>query len=93
LLHLEVPTLRKLASIGVVSLAILLGTGSVASADPGQVVSPPPRTDAFMPGKACLHANLIANRSFGANDLTGVVGAGTPPTCTGGGGGGGGGSG
>jgi hypothetical protein len=80
--------LRKLLSFSVVAVALTFGTATPALADPGQVISPPPGTDAFSPGKACAHANLVANRNFGANHLTGVRGGGTPPTCAGGGGGG-----
>ena len=82
--------MRKLISIGIVSLALTISTATPALADPGQVPSPPPATDDFSPGKACAHANLVANRNFGSNHVTGVVGNGTPPTCAGGGGGGGG---
>jgi hypothetical protein len=87
----EVLKLRKLLSFSIVLVALTLGTGAPALADPGQVPSPPPATDAFSPGKACDHANLVANRGFNSNHATGVRGVGTPPTCgTGGGGGGGG---
>ena len=83
--------MRKLLSFGIVVAALTLGTGTPALANPGQVPNPPPATDEFSPGKACAHANLIANRNFHSNHATGVVGNGTPPTCAGGGGGGGGG--
>jgi hypothetical protein len=83
--------LKRLLSFSIVVLALTLGAGAPALADPGQVPAPPPATDAFSPGKACAHANLDANRNFRSNHVTGVVGGGTPPTCSGGGGGGGGG--
>jgi hypothetical protein len=83
--------LKRLLSFSIAVLALTLGSGAPAFADPGQVPSPPPATDEFMPGKACAHANLTANRGFRSNHATGVVGGGTPPTCSGGGGGGGGG--
>jgi len=89
LMCVEVLDLKKLFLCGVAVLALTLGTGATASANPGQVPAPPPGTDAFSPGKACAHANLVANRNFGANHRTGVRGGGTPPTCAGGGGGGG----
>jgi hypothetical protein len=82
-------TLKKHISFGMVVLALTIGTGTPALANPGQVPAPPPATDDFSPGRACAHANLAANRNFGSNHLTGVVGNGTPPTCAGGGGGGG----
>jgi len=85
----EVLDLKSLFFCGVAVLALTLGTGATASANPGQVPSPPPGTDAFSPGKACAHANLVAKRNFGAHHRTGVRGGGTPPTCAGGGGGGG----
>ena len=82
--------MRKLLSFSIVVVALTFGAGAPALANPGQVPSPPPATDAFSPGKACAHANLVANRGFDSNHATGVRGAGTPPTCgTGGGGGGG----
>ena len=74
-------SLKRLFSCGMVILALTLASGGTASADPGQVPSPPPATDAFSPGKACAHANLAKNRSFGASHRTGVRGGGTPPTC------------
>ena len=85
---MEVLDLKKLFLCAVAVLALTLGTGATASANPGQVPSPPPGTDAFSPGKACTHANLVANRNFGANHRTGVRGGGTPPTCASGGSGG-----
>jgi len=87
----EVLDLRKLLSYSIAVIALTLGTGVPAAANPGQVPSPPPATDAFSPGKACAHANLVLNRGFDSNHATGVRGAGTPPTCGIGGGGGGGG--
>jgi hypothetical protein len=84
------PTLRKKISLGIVVLALTIGAGTPALANPGQVPAPPPATDDFSPGRACAHANLNANRNFASNHATGVVGNGTPPTCAGGGGGGGG---
>jgi hypothetical protein len=81
--------LKRLLSFSIVVLALTLGSGTLASADPGQVPAPPPVTDAFAPGKACAHANLVKNRNFNSNHMTGVRGGGTPPTCTPGGGGGG----
>jgi hypothetical protein len=81
--------LKKLTSLGIVVLALVLGTGSPALANPGQVPAPPPATDEFSPGRACAHANLAANRNFHSNHATGVRGGGTPPTCAAGGGGGG----
>ena len=54
--------MRKLLSFSILLVALTLGTGAPALADPGQVPSPPPGTDAFRPGKACAHANLVANR-------------------------------
>jgi hypothetical protein len=82
----EVVGLKKLLSLSIAMLALTLGTAAPAVANPGQVPNPPPGTDAFSPGKACAHANLVANRGFDANHATGVRGAGTPPTCGGGGG-------
>jgi hypothetical protein len=79
--------LKKLLSFSIVVLALTLGTGSPAFADPGQVVAPPPATDELRPGKACAHANLAKNRNFDSHHETGVKGGGTPPTCNGGGGG------
>jgi len=79
--------LKKLLSIGVATLALTLGATGTAMANPGQIVSPPPGTDAFSPGRACDHANLVANRNFDSNHATGVRGNGTPPTCQLGGGG------
>lgn len=75
--------MKRLLLVAVATLTVTLGTGTVAFADPG--FAPPPRTDAFAPGTACVHANLIANGGFDANHVTGVVGGGTPPTCGGGG--------
>jgi len=86
--YVEVVVLRKLLSFSLVLVALTFGTAAPAFANPGQVPNPPPATDAFSPGKACTHANLVANRAFDANHATGVLGAGTPPTCGGGGGGG-----
>jgi len=83
--------LRKVLSFSVAVLALTLATGVPATANPGQVSSPPPATDTFSPGKACAHANLVANRGFRSNHVTGVRGAGTPPMCITGGGGAGGG--
>lgn len=78
--------MKKLLSLSIVVLALTLGTGTQAFADPGQVVAPPPATDELTPGKACDHANLDKNRNFDSNHATGVNGGGTPPTCGGGGG-------
>jgi hypothetical protein len=80
--------LKRLLPFSIVVLALTLGTGTPAFADPGQVPAPPPATDDFSPGKACDHANLEKNRAFDSNHLTGVDGGGTPPTCGDGGGGG-----
>jgi hypothetical protein len=79
--------LKTLLSFSIAVLALTLGTAAPAFADPGQVPAPPPATDEFSPGKACVRANLVANRNFGANHLTGVRGQGTPPICPGGPGG------
>jgi len=84
--YVEVVGLKKLLSCSLVVLALTLGTAGPAAANPGQVPNPPPGTDAFSPGKACAHANLVANRGFDGNHATGVRGAGTPPTCDLGGG-------
>lgn len=74
--------MKKLLSFSIVVLALTLGTGSPAFADPGQVTAPPPATDDLTPGKACVHANLDANGHFDPNHETGVKGGGgTPPTC------------
>jgi hypothetical protein len=81
--------LKRLLSFSIVVLALTLGSGTPAFADPGQAPAPPPATDEFSPGKACAHANLDKNRSFDANHATGVQGRGTPPMCDVGGGGGG----
>ena len=81
--------MRKVLSLTIAVIALTLATGVPAAANPGQVPSPPPATDAFSPGKACVHANLVVNRGFDSNHATGVRGAGTPPTCGLGGGGGG----
>jgi len=83
---MEVLDLKKLLSVSLAALALTLGTGAPALANPGQVPTPPPGTDAFSPGKACDHANLVANRGFDSNHATGVRGGGTPPTCGAGGG-------
>jgi uncharacterized protein (DUF111 family) len=77
--------LKRLLSSSIVVLALTLGTGTVAFADPGQVPAPPPATNEFAPGKACDHANLGKNREFDSNHATGVNGGGTPPMCVGGG--------
>jgi hypothetical protein len=82
--------LKRVLSFSVVVLALTLGTGTLALADPGQVPDPPATTDEFFPGKACAHANLAANRNFNSNHATGVKdGNGTPPKCLPDGGGGG----
>jgi hypothetical protein len=80
--------LKRLFSFSIIVLALTLGSGTLAIADPGQVPAPPPATDEFSPGKACDHANLDKNRNFDSNHATGVKGGGTPPTCDVGGGGG-----
>jgi hypothetical protein len=73
--------LRKLLSFSVLALSLTFGTSTPASANPGQVLAPPPATDEVSPGKACQHATLGKNRNFDSNHATGVNGNGTPPMC------------
>ena len=76
--------MKKLVSFSIVVIALTLGTGTTAFADPGQVLATPPASEELTPGKACAHAELGRNRNFDVDPSTGVRGGGTPPTCDGG---------
>lgn len=72
--------MKRLILAGVVATVVSLLAALPALADK-PAPAPPAVTDSVTPGKACAHANLAANRNFGANHGTGVSGQDTPPTC------------
>lgn len=86
--------MKRLIGTALASIALTFAMAATALAD-APTPAPPAVTDNVTPGKACAHANLVANRNFDANHVTGVKGAGngangaangnggggTPPTC------------